>query len=361
MKTIRIFALMAGLVWAGAASASEDYLHYCLLKKGDPINTIKEFYQIGAEPKALNNKGAAGKPSYAYEFKEYGVTIFLDENWRVLHLVFRRPFAGKIEGIRVGDYAPDLIELKGQPFSKVQGMLDLEQREAWSRRKREIIEQLPNPAPREEVMKAFAAVEQVNSQPLLFSAGWLYKNTDGTVVRYDVGATEQMVQEILSEKGTGPSPSYKVTASTLTEAIVNGFFRQADQTYTTGTPDAYMAQFADSYTIKVNGRLLTEGKKIRLAEVQKNMAPDSPHLLETAVHSVALAADGQSAVAKVTTTERYRKQIGVMKNISTTLRPVLHNFAVTEEDSIHLVLDRGAIKITRTEVDRRDISENEGK
>ncbi|MBA5687677.1 hypothetical protein [Rugamonas apoptosis] len=361
MKTIRIFAFMAGLALVGADSAAEDYLHYCPLKKGDPISTVKEFYQIGAEPKALNNKGAAGTPSYAYEFKEYGVVIFLNENWRVLHLSFKRPFAGKIEGIKVGDFAPGLIQMKGQPFKKVQGMLDQEQREAWFKRKREIIEQLPNPAPREQVMKAFAAVEQVNSQPLLFSSGWLYKNADGAVVRYDVGATEEMVQEILSEKGTGPRPSYEVAVSTLTEATVNDFFRRADQTYTTGAADAYMAQFADSYTIKINGRLLIDGKKTRWSEVQRNTWPELPHLLETIVHSVALAADGQSAVAKVTMTERYRKQVGAIKNISTTLRPVLHNFAVVDEATVHLVLDRGVIKITRTEVERRDSSENQGK
>jgi len=361
MKTIRIFALLACLVWAGAASAAEDYLHYCPLKKGDPISTVKEFYQIGTEPKALNNKGAAGTPSYVYEFKEYGVTIYLDENWRVLHLTFKRPFGGKIEGIRVGDHAPELIEKRGQPYTKVQGMLDLGQREAWSKRKREIIEQLPNPAPKDQVMKAFAAVEQVNAQPLLFSSGWMFKGADGVVVRYDVGVTEEVVQEVLSEKGTGPGPSYDVAASTLSEATVSSFFRQVDQTYTKGTPDAYMAQFADSYTIKINDRLFTDGKKMRWSEVQKNMAPELPRLLETVVHSVALAQDGQSAVAKVTITERYRKQIGVMRNISTTLRPVMHNFAVIDDATVHLVLDRGVIKITRTEVEHRESSENEGK
>lgn len=171
MNTIRIIAILAGLALAGAVSAAEDYLHYCPLKKGDPITTVKEFYQIGAEPKALNNKGVAGTPSYGYEFKEYGVAILLDENWRVVHLNFKRPFGGKIEGGRIGDPAPELIAVKGQPFKKVLGMVDLAQREAWSKRKREIIEQLPNPAPREQVMRAFAAVEQVNSQPLLFSSG----------------------------------------------------------------------------------------------------------------------------------------------------------------------------------------------
>jgi hypothetical protein len=360
MKTIRIFALLVGLSLAGAVSATEDYLHYCPLKKGDPISTIKEFYQIGAEPKALNNKGGAGTPSYAYDFKEYGVTIFLDENWRILHLIFKRPFGGKIEGIRVGDHAPELIEKKGQPFTKVQGAPDLAQREAWSKRKREIIEQLPNPAPKEQVMQAFAAVEQVNSQPLLFSSGWVYKSAEGAV-RYDIGATEDQVQGIVSEKGTGPAPSYEVTAGRLTEATVNGFFHQVDQAYGAATPDAYMTQFADGYSIKMNDRLLTDGKKMRLAELQKNVAPETPHLLETAVHSVALAADGQSAVAKVTITERYRKQAGVMRNISTVLRPVFHNFAVIDEATVHLVLDRGVIKITRTEIDHRESSENEGK
>ena len=361
MKTIRIFVLLAGLALAGVVSAADDYLHYCPLKKGDPISTVKDFYQIGVEPRALNNKGAAGKPSYGYEFKEYGVAIFLDENWRLLHLSFKPPFRGKVEGIRIGDRASELIEIKGQPFSKVLGTLDLGQREAWSKRKREIIEQLPNPAPTEQVMRAFAAVEQVNSQPLLFSSGWMYKSTEGSLVRYDVSATAEEVQEIVSERGTGPSPSYRVAAGTLSEATVNAFFRRADQTYTTGTPDAYMAQFADSLTIKINDRLITDGKKMRWSEVMKNMSPDWPHLLETAVHSIALAADGQSAVAKVTSTERYRKQAGVIRNISTTLRPVLHNFAVIDEATVHLVLDRGVIKITRIEVEHRDSSENEGK
>jgi hypothetical protein len=361
MKTMRIVALVAGLVWAGAVSAAEDYLHYCPLKKGDPISTIKEFYQIGAEPMALNNKGGAGTPSYAYDFKEYGVTIFLDENWRIVHLIFKRPFGGKIEGIRVGDQAPELIEKKGKPLTKVQGALDLAQREAWSKRKREIIEQLPNPAPKEQVMKAFAAVEQVNSQPLLYSSGWVYKNADGVAVRYDIGATEEQVQGIVSEKGTGPAPAYEVAAGKLTEATVTGFFRQTDQAYSKETPDAYMAQFADSYTIRINDKLLTDGKKIRLAELQRNVAPALPHLLETGVHSVVLAADGQSAVAKVTITERYRKQVGVMRNISTVVSQVFHNFAVTDEATVHLVLDRGIIKITRTEIEHRESSENEGK
>ena len=91
------------------------------------------------------------------------------------------------------------------------------------------------------------------------------------------------------------------------------------------------------------------------------MLSDQPHLMETTIHSLEVAADGQSAVAKVTITERYREQVGVIRTISTTLRPVLHNFAVSDQATVHLVLDRGAIKITRTEIERRDKSENEGK
>ena len=338
----------------GSAWAAEDYLQNCPLKKGDQLSAIKDFYKISAEPKALE-KPSPGNSSYAYTFLEYGVVLYLDENKRVQALRFERPFAGHVDGVAVGD---EKSQLPNEPFKKVAGFADAEVIEARAKHKREIIDGLPNPAPREQVLKAFAAIEELNAQPFSASSGWIYKSYDGAMVRYDIGSISNRVQTILTERGTALQGA---KVGSLTQQSVQEFFHHGDQLYNASKLDEYMVRFAENYTIKVNDKLITQGKRARQQEVFEILYKEYPHLAETVVHSAAIADDGQSAIVKLTETDRYRKRIGGIGTILQEKRPMEHNFAVIDDATVRLALVGGVIKIARMDIDKREITENAGK
>jgi hypothetical protein len=169
----------------------------------------------------------------------------------------------------------------------------------------------------------------------------------------------------MTERGTDPLndklPAPTTALKSITQEAIRDFFQRGDQLYTKGKLDAYLAQYADNYAIQINGKLIADGKRVRKLDVFQILVQDTPRLSETVVHAMAIADNGQTAVAKVTATERFRKQVGDIRNVSEVLRPILHNFAIIDEESISLALVDGMLKIVRTDIQHRDKSENAGK
>jgi hypothetical protein len=183
------------------ASGKTDFLKECPLKKGDPLSRVKEFYRVSNDPE--KHPPAPGKTQYVYHFVECGVWVFFDNALLVQTLRFDRPFSGKIEGVSVGNTKEELVKLKGEPLKKFRGIPDAEQLDDKKKLAAEIIDRLPDPAPKRLVRNAFADVEALHALPISWNEAWTYTGADRGLLRYDIGSLRGKVQTIFSDKGTG--------------------------------------------------------------------------------------------------------------------------------------------------------------
>ena len=348
----------------GLAKAAEDYLHNCPLKKGDTLASVKEYYRIGPDPQVVE-KPSAGGSYFIYQLREYGVTVYFDENKLVQDLRFERPFAGKVAGLSIGEDKSQVTSAYGEPVRKTQALPDTELLEARWKRKLEILDNLPDPAPKDSVRKAFAAIEGINALPYTYSTAWIYKNPDGMMLRFDISSVSNRIQSINSQRGAtqtvAGARAPAVALKEITQQTMRDFFQRADQSYNKGKIEEYLDQYADNCVISINGKVIANGKQARKRELFPILMLEDIRLSETVVHSVFVAPDGQSATANVTATERYRMHVGDIRTVAKILRPVMHNFATIDERTVNLALVDGAIKIVRDDILSRDQSENSGK
>lgn len=125
------------LGYSSAALGASDYLHDCPIKKGDSLARVQAFYKITSEPQATP-RPTRGSYYYSYHLPQYGVWVFFDSEKRVQSLRFDHPFAGKIEGVSIGDSKTEVLKLKGEPVRQFGGLPDLEVLESRKKRKNEI-------------------------------------------------------------------------------------------------------------------------------------------------------------------------------------------------------------------------------
>jgi hypothetical protein len=160
-------------------------------------------------------------------------------------------------------------------------------------------------------------------------------------------------------------PAPETTLSThpaITQQDVREFFKHSDQLYNQSKLDGYMAQYEQNYVVSYQGKPIPEGRQAREGQLYRLFVQQYPHLSETQVHSIAIADNGQSAVADVTITERFRLPIGEVRNaLQVVDRQVFHNFAIIDQESVKLALFNGEIKIVSAEVWSHNQSENAGK
>jgi hypothetical protein len=64
-----------------------------------------------------------------------------------------------------------------------------------------IIDNLPDPSPKEQVRKAFSDIEAINALPMPYETAWIYKASDRGFLRYDFGSISSKVESILSDRG----------------------------------------------------------------------------------------------------------------------------------------------------------------
>ncbi|MBA5689807.1 hypothetical protein [Rugamonas apoptosis] len=195
---VYILFLTAG--FSPVASAEVDYFRNCPIKKGDSILTVKEHYKINYEPQ-MYEKATPGGTYYNYHLTEYGIYIFLDASKNVLSLRFDAPFSGKIDGVSVGDTKENVVKLKGEPLKQFEGLPDTEVIEGRKKRALLIIENLPDPASKDQVRKAFSEIEAIRALPLPFETAWMFKGNERGFLRYDFGSISSKVESILSDRG----------------------------------------------------------------------------------------------------------------------------------------------------------------
>ena len=84
------------------------------INRGDGVTRVRELLGINEDP--LPYEGAGG--GFKYNFPEFGIWIFFDENLCVRTLRFDSPFPGKIGGISIGDSKKTVRQVKGKPDRK---------------------------------------------------------------------------------------------------------------------------------------------------------------------------------------------------------------------------------------------------
>jgi hypothetical protein len=187
--------LAAALLACGAVHAQD-----CPIKQGDPIDAVKRHFSINVEP-AKQPRVTPGGTAYQYQLSGLGIWIFFDANQRVTTMRFEPPFFGSIGGVRVGDTKEAVRRARGEPQRIMdQGMPDMADLAARRQRKQELIDRLPDPAPRREVQQAFQEISRIDAQPPKWLTAWVYSPGTPNFVRYDFGGPDDTVQIIFSAR-----------------------------------------------------------------------------------------------------------------------------------------------------------------
>jgi hypothetical protein len=196
-----IITLILGVSAHGLVGAASKFHVQCPLRKGDPVTKVKEFYGIAFAPKKLDKPWPSGT-AFLYHFREYGVWVFFDSNLRIQSLRFDAPFGGKIGGIAIGDTKDQVRRVKGEPMRRFDGTLDAEALATRKRRKLDILDGLPDPAPKEQVLRAFKEIAGLDASPIPRATAWVFNPGSPSFVRYDFGSLSGRVQTIFANCGT---------------------------------------------------------------------------------------------------------------------------------------------------------------
>jgi hypothetical protein len=183
---------------ASFAQSDAAFLKACPFVKGDPIAKVKEFYGIASDPEKLS-KVTPGMTSYQYHFEQYGVWVFLDDRLLVNSVRFDRPFAGKIGGVAIGDDKDAIRHVKGGPPRQFQGVPDSDALQSRKQRKLDLLNALPDAAPKSQVIDAFVETARIDAQPITFTTAWAYNAGKPSFVRYDLGSEDDKVQSIIAD------------------------------------------------------------------------------------------------------------------------------------------------------------------
>lgn len=182
----RVISFLAALAFTFhmEANAGDKFLVSCPISIGDSVAKVKEYFQIVEEPMPAD-KAFPLAPDYTYHFPAYGIYIFFDSSKRVARLRFESPFAGTIDGVSVGGSKENVLSLKGEPAKRFEGMPDTISTESRKKLKAEVIDSLPDPAPKELFRKVISQIAEIDSQAPLRMEAWLYKSSERGLLRYD--------------------------------------------------------------------------------------------------------------------------------------------------------------------------------
>jgi hypothetical protein len=190
----RILALIACLALPGSAGAQEA----CPTREGDTVDAVRKQYGLSADPAKLPRATPGGAASQ-FSLVERGILIVFDSGGRVTTMRFSRPFAGKVGGVAIGDGKDTVRKLRGDPQTiTAQGTPDMLEIEDRRKRKQALLDALPDPVAKAEVLRVFEDMRRIDAQPIRFLTGWLYKPGTADYARYDFGSPNDTVQVIVA-------------------------------------------------------------------------------------------------------------------------------------------------------------------
>jgi hypothetical protein len=190
----RIPVLLACLGLAMAAGAQEA----CPTREGDTVDAVRKQFGLSADPVKLPRATPGGAASQ-YTLVERGIVVQFDGGGRVSSMRFHRPYVGKLGGVAIGDSKDTVRRLRGEPQSTTaQGMPDMLDLEDRRKRKQALLDALPDPVAKAEVMRVFADMNRIDTMPIRLLTGWLYKPGSADYVRYDFGSPNDTVQIIFA-------------------------------------------------------------------------------------------------------------------------------------------------------------------
>jgi hypothetical protein len=195
---MRFPALLACLALAASADFAAHAQEACPTREGDTVDTVRKQYGLSADPVKLP-RAAPGGAALQYSLLERGIVVLFDAGGRVSSMRFSRPYAAKVGGVAIGDSKDSVRKLRGEPQTTTpQGapdMLDIEDRR---KRKQALLEALPDPVAKAEVMRVFADMGRIDALPIRYLTGWLYKPGTADYARYDFGSPNDTVQLIFA-------------------------------------------------------------------------------------------------------------------------------------------------------------------
>ncbi|HWE72955.1 MAG TPA: hypothetical protein VG328_07335 [Stellaceae bacterium] len=180
--------------------ADGTFLRTCSFSKGDSVTAVEAFYGIKVSPKSAPAV-TPNSPAYQYHFDQFGVWVFFDSDLQISGIRLDPPFAGKIDGIRVGDTLSQVRQIKGAPTNVFQGMPDFDIYKTIQQQKAALAANLPNPASAEQVRRMMQQVAKLDAQAkpsLIQTTAWVYQAGAEKSVRFDIGVEDGKVRRIFT-------------------------------------------------------------------------------------------------------------------------------------------------------------------
>lgn len=93
----------------------ERFDHHCPIRLDDSWEQVQAALGTSASPEPyFNLDEPTTQKGWHFRLSERGIWIFLDDSLRVRTLRFDAPFAGTIDGVRIGDTSKSVRRIKGK-------------------------------------------------------------------------------------------------------------------------------------------------------------------------------------------------------------------------------------------------------
>jgi hypothetical protein len=113
-KSIAILSLFISVSFGAVAAQAAANIEGMPLHAGDTAEKVREVYKTEKQPEPY--KSATEENTTQLRLKTRGVWFFFDMDGKIYTIRLDAPFAGAINGVKIGDTREKMFEVLGQPI-----------------------------------------------------------------------------------------------------------------------------------------------------------------------------------------------------------------------------------------------------
>jgi hypothetical protein len=121
-KSIGILSLFISMNFAAVTAQAAAIIEGMPLHTGDTLDKVREIYKTDKQPEPYKTTIEEGKTELRLRTK--GVWFFFDKDNKIYTIRLDAPFAGAINGVRIGDSREKMMDVLGQPIKTLKPLSD---------------------------------------------------------------------------------------------------------------------------------------------------------------------------------------------------------------------------------------------
>ena len=121
-KSIAILTLFIFVNFGAVTAQAAGNIEGMPIHAGDTVEKVKQAYSIDKDPEPYTSE--TEENTTQLRLKTKGVWFFFDMDGKVYTIRFEAPFAGAINGVRIGDTTERMIDVLGPPVRTVKPLTE---------------------------------------------------------------------------------------------------------------------------------------------------------------------------------------------------------------------------------------------